>query len=124
MGVLIRESIDRVPLEVASAFAIRGSLLESRPFGGGHINDTFVAAFGQAGTRVRYLLQRINDRIFREPSKVMENIGRVCAAAAGRLKEEGVPDSSRRTLTVVEARGWTPLSCRCQWSDMAVLSFH
>jgi len=35
----------------------------------------------------------------------MENIGRVCAAAAWRLKEEGVPDSSRRTLTAAGEMG-------------------
>jgi aminoglycoside phosphotransferase (APT) family kinase protein len=108
MGVVMPGSLNGVPHAVASAFAIRGSLLESRPFGGGHINDTFAAAFGQAGTRVRYLFQRINGRIFREPAKVMENIGRVCAAAAERLKAEGVPDPSRRTLTVVEARDGRP----------------
>lgn len=108
MGSLTRESLDKVPEDVAGAFAIRGSMLGSRPFGGGHINDTFVAAYGQAGTRVRYLFQRINDRIFREPWKVMENIGRVCSAAEARLRDEGVPDGSRRALTVVEARDGRP----------------
>ena len=48
-------------------FRIHGSLLESAPYGNGHINDTLVAAFSQAGTRVRYIFQRINGRIFKDP---------------------------------------------------------
>ncbi len=86
---------------VARGFAITGSYLESRSFVAGHINDTFVAAYSQGGTRVRYILQRINERIFRDPPAMMENILRVTEESHRQLGQAGVPDSSRRALTVI-----------------------
>lgn len=89
-------------------FQIYGSYLESRPYGGGHINDTFVAAFSQSGSRVRYIFQRINHRIFKNPVALMENISRVTAEAQRRLTADGVPDASRRALTVIPAMDGKP----------------
>ena len=87
--------------EVAAGFAIAGSYLESRPYVAGHINDTYVAAYSQGGTRVRYIIQRINEQIFRDPPAMMDNILRVTGECHRRLREAGVPDSSRRALTVI-----------------------
>jgi aminoglycoside phosphotransferase (APT) family kinase protein len=89
-------------------FDLAGSYLESRPFGGGHINDTFVAAFSQAGTRVRYLFQRINHRIFKDPVGLMENICRVTQEQQRQLAAAGVKDASRRSLRVVSSAGGRP----------------
>lgn len=94
--------------EVVGGFQIPGNHIESRPYGGGHINDTFVAAFSQAGTRVRYIFQRINDRIFTDPAALMDNIQRVTGEAHRRLAAAGVPDASRRTLTVLPSRDGLP----------------
>ena len=84
-------------------FGIHGSYLDSRPYGNGHINDTWVAAFSQSGTRVRYIFQRINRRIFKDPVAVMDNILRVTGEARRQLIKAGVPDTSRRTLSVIPA---------------------
>ena len=86
---------------IVDGFAIPGAYLESHPYGGGHINDTFVAAFSQAGTRLRYIFQRINERIFTDPAALMENIERVTNEAQRQLLEAGVPDRSRRSLRVI-----------------------
>ncbi|MGA0112053.1 MAG: mucin desulfatase, partial [Chthoniobacterales bacterium] len=93
---------------VLHGFQIQGSYIESHPYGGGHINDTFVAAFSQAGTRVRYLFQAVNDRIFTNPVALMENIRRVTGEAHRRLETAGVPDPSRCALTVIPARNGLP----------------
>ncbi len=98
-----------LPAVVAEGFHLHGSLRESRPFGSGHINDTFVAAFSQSGTRVRYIFQRINHRIFREPEALMDNIMRVTEEARRKLAEAKVPDLSRRALKVIPARDGKPL---------------
>lgn len=89
-------------------FRIHGSFLESRPYGNGHINDTMVAAFSQSGTRVRYIFQRINHRIFKNPEGLMDNILRVTGEARGQLIKAGVPDTSRRTLSVIPATDGRP----------------
>lgn len=90
--------------QVARSFALAGDFSAVEPYGSGHINTTFVVAMNQAGARVRYLLQRINGRVFKNPEALMENICRVTAAAGARLRAEGCSDASRRTLTVVPAR--------------------
>jgi len=89
---------------IIGGFQIYGSCLDSRPYGSGHINDTFVAGFSQAGTRVRYIFQRINHRVFKNPPDLMENIQRVTGEARRQLKKAGVPDVSRRSLRVIPAR--------------------
>lgn len=99
---------DTLASHVTSGFRIPGSHIESHPYGNGHINDTFVAAFSQAGTRVRYIFQRINENVFKAPEHLMENIARVTEAAARRLEIENVPDASRRALRVIPAQDGKP----------------
>ncbi|GHU58989.1 mucin desulfatase [Spirochaetia bacterium] len=95
-------------LEVIHSFVIYGDLESADPFGGGHINDTFVSRWNQAGTGVRYIHQRINHAIFTHPDEVMENFDRVTGHIRSTLAaaEPGgaVTDLSRRTLTLVPAR--------------------
>lgn len=87
---------------VASGFALRGAYLDAEPYGSGHINDTFAVAFSQSGTRIRYIFQRINHRIFKDPVALMDNIRRVTDASWEKLrKESSIIDVSRRTLRVI-----------------------
>lgn len=90
-------------INVIAGFQIYGSYLESRPYGSGHINDTFVAAFSQSGKRVRYIFQRINHQIFSHPEALMDNIRRVTEEARRQLMKNKVPDVSRRTLQIIPA---------------------
>jgi len=87
---------------LARQFQIHGEFLEAAPYGSGHINDTYCAVFNQGGTRVRYLFQRINHNIFKNPVALMENVQRVTAHLAGKVA--GEPDASRRVLTLIPAR--------------------
>ena len=87
---------------VARQFQIYGEFMEAAPYGSGHINDTFCVVFNQAGARVRYILQRINHKIFQDPPALMENIQRATAHLASKLA--GAPDVNRRALTLIPAR--------------------
>lgn len=84
---------------IARHFRIHGEFLSAEPYGSGHINDTYRATYEQAGVCVRYIFQRINHNIFKNPVALMENIQRVTGHLATKLA--GLPDSSRRTLTVI-----------------------
>ena len=55
--------------EAVSHFELEGVTGEPRPFGSGHINDTFLVE----GEK-RCVLQRMNRTIFSSPGEVMENI--------------------------------------------------
>jgi thiamine kinase-like enzyme len=86
---------------VSSHFQIHGVYQEAAPYGSGHINDTYYASFDQSGTLVRYIFQRINHDIFKNPEALMDNIQRVTAHLTG--KANGDMNSSRRALKLVSA---------------------
>jgi hypothetical protein len=90
--------------EVAAAFAIPGRWLGSRSYGSGWINETLLVEFEDRGRRTRWIQQRINARVFREPAHVMENVARVTAHQQSALAARGVRDAERRALRLVPAR--------------------
>ena len=87
---------------VARHFQIHGGFLSAEPYGSGHINDTYCVVFDQGGVRVRYVLQRINHNIFKNPVALMENIQRVTTHLG--KKCAGHSDQSRRVLTLIPTR--------------------
>ncbi len=87
--------------QVASQFVLNGPLEEVDVCGKGLINDTYALTVNQGGNAVRYVLQRINQNVFKEPWKVMENIQRVTGHIKQKLKAAGVKGTSRRVLTLV-----------------------
>jgi len=87
---------------VAHQFDIPGEFVGATPYGSGHINNTYFAVFHQAGVPVRYILQRINHNIFKNPGALMENIQRVTAHLAAQVAND--PDGGRRVLTLIATR--------------------
>jgi hypothetical protein len=87
---------------VARQFRTGGDFLSVTPHGSGHINDSYCAIFRQSGAPVRYLLQRINHSIFKDPTALMENIRRVTSHLAEKIAGEA--DSNRHVLTLIPAR--------------------
>ncbi|HHU78133.1 MAG: phosphotransferase enzyme family protein [Caldicoprobacterales bacterium] len=91
-------------MEAARAFLLEGRILNARPYGGGHINDTFaVECEREGGSIKRYILQRINTNVFRNPIQLMENIVGV-TNYLGKLIEKQGGDPMRETLTVIPTR--------------------
>jgi len=86
----------------ARAFAIEGNFGGAEPYGSGHINDSYYAVFQRNGSQSRYLLQRINHNIFKNPVILMENIERVTAHLAAQVSDH--PDRDRRVLTLIPTR--------------------
>jgi hypothetical protein len=86
-----------------------GEFISAAAYGTGHINDTYCAVFDQGGRRVRYIVQRINHHVFKNPSDLMENIRRVTAHLA--RKSASQSDSARRVLTLIPAHGGQPSYC-------------
>src|ERR1039458_5429372 len=86
----------------ASQFEFSGEVLSLTPHGGGHINDTYLVTSEAQGAPVRYILQHINGRVFRDPVAVMQNLERVTAHLA--TQTVGQPATARRGLRLVPAR--------------------
>jgi Ser/Thr protein kinase RdoA (MazF antagonist) len=95
-------SLGSAAVAAALAFQFRGELVSVTPYGSGHINDTYCAVFDDAGVTVRYVLQRINDRIFKNPVTLMENIERVTLHLADKMAGEA--DRERRVLGLIPDR--------------------
>jgi len=87
---------------IAKQFCISGELIEVKPLPRGHINDTYIVTTKKNKHTVRYILQRINHTIFKDPSSVMENIIRVTGHIRARTQETD-PGRASRQLTVIES---------------------
>jgi hypothetical protein len=84
---------------IASQFQIDGGFVGAITYGSGHINNSYCVTFDQAGRPARYLLQRINHGIFKDPIALMENIQRVTSHLASKVS--GEPNCSERVLTLI-----------------------
>jgi hypothetical protein len=89
---------------VAREFALGGEVLSASPYGSGHINDTFLVRTTPGSGPTRFILQRINQNVFRRPDELMANVERVCAHAYAKLRAAGAPDAERRTLRLIPTR--------------------
>jgi hypothetical protein len=94
--------------KIGAGFQIPGQFVSAIPYGSGHINDTYAATYEEGGNQVRYILQRINHNIFKDPIALMENIARVTAFQHESLKAAGVEDTSRRALTLIPSQEGLP----------------
>ena len=94
--------------KVAAMFDIRADFKESRPYGNGHINDTYLARCDQAGLQTRFIVQRINHHVFKDPVSLMENVSRVTEHALDTLLAQNHPEAHRRTLTCIPAEDDKP----------------
>ncbi|MFH1717575.1 MAG: aminoglycoside phosphotransferase family protein [Planctomycetota bacterium] len=84
---------------VVKRFSIRGELADVAPVKRGHINDTYIVACDDGGRVVRYVLQRINHTVFKDPPSMMANIARVTEHIRRKMQTID-PDLASRQLTV------------------------
>lgn len=88
---------------IARLFDMRADFVHAHPYGSGHINDTYCAWYDAAGQRIRYIHQRINHHVFKNPVQLMENVERVTHHSLQLLLAQGHPEAYRRTLTCIPA---------------------
>lgn len=104
----------------AAAFVPAGRLLEVVAYGRGNVNDTYLVTLRRAGGREApdilegeaasqsFILQRLNQRVFRRPDLVLDNLRVVTEHVARRLRERPLPCGRRfelpRLLPTLEGR--------------------
>ncbi len=101
------ETCDKLA-EVIAAFPIEtaqnGSLVEKRPYGNGHINDTFLLRCETPEKlEKKFILQRMNHSIFKNPPQLMENVVHVTQYLRKIILAQG-GDPDRETLNVLQTR--------------------
>ncbi len=93
---------------IARHFELAGKPEAIVPITTGHINDTYVVTENAGGQTARYVLQRINHYVFKEPVQVMANILRITKHIKSRVSKAD-PALASRQLTVIpsdEEPGW------------------
>lgn len=87
--------------EVIKKFNIEGKLVSIESNNSGNINKTYIATFIQEGNVQRkYLIQRINTTVFREPYKLMKNIEGVTRYLERMIRKE--KDNNHEVLKIVK----------------------
>lgn len=75
-----------------------------KPFGEGHINETYAVYMPtEDGDEFAYILQRVNNNVFKDPAGVMENIFGVTEYLRNVIREEG-GDPDRETLSCIKTK--------------------
>ncbi len=86
------------------AFKLGETASYVKPFGSGHINDTYAVYMSvPGGDELRYVIQRINTDVFKNPHDVMENIFGVTEYLRRRIMERG-GDADRETLNYIKTK--------------------
>lgn len=94
--------------ETFDNFQFDGKVIENKPFGNGHINDTYLLMIQQEdGQKKKVILQRMNHEIFKKPIELMENIQHVTSYLSKKIVENG-GDSERETLNVIPDKKGLP----------------
>ena len=88
--------------EIKEIYGLEGELI---PFGNGHINDTYKCG--------DYVVQKINENVFKDPERLMENVITVTDHIKKAVIKEG-KDPEKYTLSIVPTLDQKPY---CRLSD-------
>ena len=75
--------------QIVSYFNVVGDVVSSFKYGNGHIHQTYVVTTMTNLTSKRYILQRVNDFVFKNVEGLMENIALVTSYNLKKVQEEG-----------------------------------
>ncbi len=90
---------------IGDQFAVSGDFLYGEELRNGHINTTYRACYRSEDGQVdRYILQRINDYVFKDPAQVMRNVEKVTRHITWKLLRRR-RDAAGQTLNLFPARG-------------------
>jgi Ser/Thr protein kinase RdoA (MazF antagonist) len=97
--------------QISKQFQIYGEILHAETCKIGHINETYSATYDQGGMRVRYIHQKINPTVFKDPVSLMKNVVRITGHLRRKLEALNVRDLTRRCLTLVPTRDGQSAYC-------------
>ena len=86
--------------EIIKQFQISGELKSIKPLPTGNIHKTYVATYEEDRKESRYLVQQINNYVFKNPYEVMDNIEGITTHIQNELKRQN--DNKHKVLNVIE----------------------
>ena len=89
--------------KIISHFDIEGKLVSFEKYGEGHINHSLLIGVESKGEIKKYILQKINDKVFPNVEGLMNNIKLVTEFNRKKVIENG-GNPDRETLTIINTR--------------------
>ncbi len=94
--------------QIFNCFKIKGTFLSGEPYGNGHIHDTFLIRTREEESD-DYILQRLNNKVFRNIPELQHNIERVTVHLQNKLGQIPGSDIKRECLILVpsnDGKSW------------------
>lgn len=89
--------------DIIAYFNTREEDFEVTPFGSGHINDTFLVK-SKTGQYPGYLLQKINNFVFKDIDGLMDNMVRVINHLKEKIAKEPNGEPDKEVLTLIDGK--------------------
>lgn len=86
--------------QIIKQFNIQGDLIGIEQITTGNIHKTFVAKYSENGEEIKYLIQQVNDYVFKNPYDVMNNIEGVTSYLQKELEKN--QDRDHKVLKVIK----------------------
>ena len=98
------KSIISIP-EIARQFDLSGDFDSADVLGSGHIHETFLLASSDDNIHRRYVLQHLNQNVFRDPEAVMSNVARIVEHIRRKTQQD---ETAVRSLILVPTTDGEP----------------
>lgn len=92
--------------KIIENFQIDAPVVSIEPFGGGHINDTYHVRM-QKSSGSDYLLQKINNYVFKDVAGLMNNISVVTTHLREKIAARNIEDVENRSLVLIGVKDGT-----------------
>jgi Ser/Thr protein kinase RdoA (MazF antagonist) len=92
--------------EIFNCFKTKGTFLSGEPYGNGHIHDTFFIKTAETESD-DYILQRLNNKVFKNIPQLQNNIERVTVHLRDKLRKIPGSDIKRECLILIPSNEGT-----------------
>lgn len=90
-------------ISIVNQFDFKGNFKEVKEFGSGHINKTYLVTYDTENGEQKYVMQKVNDNVFKNIDELMRNVFSVTSYLRGIIKGYG-GDPDRETLHYIKTK--------------------
>jgi Phosphotransferase enzyme family len=111
---------------IFESFAADGTFASGEPYGSGHIHDTFRIETSEKD-KDNYIVQRLNNKIFKNIPELQDNIERVTVHLSNKLRKIPGSNVKRECLTLIsskEGKSWIVDKDGAFWRMYIFISNH
>lgn len=88
---------------IVDKFDFSGSFVSVKEFGSGHINKTYIAIYNNNGVELKYVVQQINNAVFKNVDSLMDNVFAVTSYLRNEIEKNG-GNADRETLHFIKTK--------------------